>query len=315
MCAKQQILLLSLLCIALVAANSNASSNNMLQSKIIHIVDMQGMLDSIDFNASSKHIETISIANNYNETLLELQTAATKKLLAQLAAQLAQLALRLDNLNATLLSKNVAATSCSTLESVQLLVLPKIYPFRVLCAACKAGSGWIVLQQRFDGSLSYYRDWLAYRNGFGYYNSEFFLGLEYVYQLTNSRPYELYIELIDFDNRLYSARYGKLPCRQRSKSSTRSSPWARTAAVLAMRSATICTTSFPLMIGTTMLGLVAIALITMRVAGGSATIQTAISMADTSSVAPKRAKAFGGTHCTAISPCSPSACSSSPSTH
>ena len=29
------------------------------------------------------------------------------------------------------------------------------------------GGGWIVMQKRIDGSADFYRDWNAYKNGFG----------------------------------------------------------------------------------------------------------------------------------------------------
>ncbi|KAH8371771.1 hypothetical protein KR093_008812, partial [Drosophila rubida] len=66
---------------------------------------------------------------------------------------------------------------------------------------------WMVIQRRFDGSVDFYRDWNAYRFGFGYYDSEFFMGLEYLHRVTISRPHELYVELVDFENRLFHARY------------------------------------------------------------------------------------------------------------
>ncbi|EDV94259.1 GH23543 [Drosophila grimshawi] len=108
--------------------------------------------------------------------------------------------------------KKEKATSscCSVLDpvgSVQLISVPGIEPRWVLCDACGAGTGWIVIQHRFDGSLNFYRDWNAYRNGFGFYNGEFFIGLELLHRLTKSRPFELYVELVDFNNHMFHAQY------------------------------------------------------------------------------------------------------------
>ncbi|KAM8708475.1 hypothetical protein ACLKA7_015450 [Drosophila subpalustris] len=131
----------------------------------------------------------------------------------QLKAQIANLQASVLNLKNLLSIKHAnenKATSCldfDNWESVQIINIPGIGPFQVLCDACGGEFGWIVIQRRLDGSLGFYRDWNSYRSGFGYYDSEFFLGLEYIHRLTISRPYELYIELVDFENTLYKARY------------------------------------------------------------------------------------------------------------
>uniref|UniRef100_A0A182WL23 Fibrinogen C-terminal domain-containing protein n=1 Tax=Anopheles minimus TaxID=112268 RepID=A0A182WL23_9DIPT len=61
------------------------------------------------------------------------------------------------------------------------------------------GDDWIVFQQRYDGTVDFYRNWTDYREGFGDFGGEFWLGLEKLYRLLNSGPrYELLIELEDF---------------------------------------------------------------------------------------------------------------------
>ncbi|KAH8370780.1 hypothetical protein KR093_004960, partial [Drosophila rubida] len=60
------------------------------------------------------------------------------------------------------------------------------------------GSGWIVIQQGIDGKENFNRSWAAYREGFGSFDGEFFLGLEKIYLLTNSRRHELYMEYVQY---------------------------------------------------------------------------------------------------------------------
>ncbi|ESO01661.1 hypothetical protein HELRODRAFT_144825, partial [Helobdella robusta] len=55
---------------------------------------------------------------------------------------------------------------------------------------------WIVIQQRIDGSLSFDQNWTTYKAGFGAYNANFWLGLEKIYQLTNSASYRLRFEVL-----------------------------------------------------------------------------------------------------------------------
>ena len=58
---------------------------------------------------------------------------------------------------------------------------------------------WIIVMQRFDGSLDFNRGWIEYRNGFGNRGQgEFWLGNEKVHLLTNKGGghfYRLHIEV------------------------------------------------------------------------------------------------------------------------
>uniref|UniRef100_A0A8D8K3Q9 Tenascin-N n=1 Tax=Culex pipiens TaxID=7175 RepID=A0A8D8K3Q9_CULPI len=69
----------------------------------------------------------------------------------------------------------------------------------VYCDADSFDGGWLVVQQRLDGSLNFTRSWTEYRNGFGTpgKSTEFWLGLEALHQITTSGEYELSIELKD----------------------------------------------------------------------------------------------------------------------
>ncbi|CAH0716405.1 unnamed protein product, partial [Brenthis ino] len=68
-------------------------------------------------------------------------------------------------------------------------------PFYVLCDLNAAGGGWTVIQNRFDGSQDFFKNWYEYKHGFGNLAGEFWLGLEKIYYLTNQKLYELRVEI------------------------------------------------------------------------------------------------------------------------
>ncbi|XP_064553856.1 microfibril-associated glycoprotein 4-like isoform X2 [Drosophila montana] len=92
-------------------------------------------------------------------------------------------------------------------SGVYAIKVPDMYPFSVSCDSKFAGSGWIVIQRRINGSVTFNRGWDEYKAGFGDLRGEFFIGLEKLHKLTQSQPHELYISLEDFQNETRYVRY------------------------------------------------------------------------------------------------------------
>ncbi|XP_055626610.1 microfibril-associated glycoprotein 4-like [Toxorhynchites rutilus septentrionalis] len=81
--------------------------------------------------------------------------------------------------------------------------------FPVLCDQSYESGGWTVIQNRFNGSVDFYRGWKEYKNGFGNLNGEFWLGLDRLHALTYSAPHELHVLMEDFDNKTVVAKYSR----------------------------------------------------------------------------------------------------------
>ncbi|KAM3933423.1 angiopoietin-2-like [Leptodactylus fuscus] len=76
---------------------------------------------------------------------------------------------------------------------------------QAFCDMDTNGGGWTVIQHRKDGSVDFHRNWKEYKIGFGSSTGEYWLGNEFVHQLTSERPYTLRIQLQDWDgNEAYS---------------------------------------------------------------------------------------------------------------
>ena len=90
-----------------------------------------------------------------------------------------------------------------------------VYPIRipdgkivnVYCDMESDGGGWTLFQRRVDGSTNFTRNWNDYKDGFGNVNSEFWLGNDKIYQLSNSKNYSMRVDLWDWGNGTAFAQY------------------------------------------------------------------------------------------------------------
>ncbi|XP_059514469.1 ficolin-2-like [Myotis daubentonii] len=87
------------------------------------------------------------------------------------------------------------------------IYLPGCRRLTVLCDMHTDGGGWTVIQRRVDGSVDFYRDWAAYKQGFGSQLGEFWLGNEHIHALTAQGTNELRVDLVDFQGNRHFAKY------------------------------------------------------------------------------------------------------------
>ncbi|XP_034104830.2 fibrinogen-like protein 1 [Drosophila albomicans] len=156
-----------------------------------------------DIQLCQSEIDTL---NRTSENIREQQ----KKIVLQLKESEAKLIdkVKQNQLCQSELNK-LSPTSCIPFgdSDVHQLNVSGVGFFDVLCDSQLAGPGWIVIQQRVGGKERFNRDWATYREGFGSMDSDFFLGLEKIFRLTNSRRHELYVHLVELNGTIYYARY------------------------------------------------------------------------------------------------------------
>ncbi|KAL1398188.1 hypothetical protein pipiens_002418 [Culex pipiens pipiens] len=112
---------------------------------------------------------------------LELKLNKTNHLLAKIVTSLDVIQQQTSQLAV------IKTCSEATTTKVYQLRLPlRATPIDVFCDMELLDGGWLVIQHRFDGSVDFNRSWAEYRDGFGVVgpSSEFWLGLEAVFQLT-----------------------------------------------------------------------------------------------------------------------------------
>jgi len=83
---------------------------------------------------------------------------------------------------------------------------------KVVTAFCEmvGNDGWTVIQRRQDGSQEFYQGWQKYRNGFGDPRTEYWLGLENIYLLTNNHHNKIRFDMQRIDGAKYYAEYSTL---------------------------------------------------------------------------------------------------------
>lgn len=82
-------------------------------------------------------------------------------------------------------------------------------PIKVYCDQETNGGGWIVFQRRQSDS-DFYRNWMAYKGGFGDLDGNFWLGNENIHHLlSNDSRYELRVDLGDYDDNKAYAQYSE----------------------------------------------------------------------------------------------------------
>ncbi|XP_055596505.1 fibrinogen-like protein A [Uranotaenia lowii] len=79
--------------------------------------------------------------------------------------------------------------------------------FEAFCDRDYEQGGWTVIQNRFDGSVDFARNWTDYERGFGDLQTEFWLGLDKIHRLTSHQEHELHVMVEALDGTKGVAKY------------------------------------------------------------------------------------------------------------
>ncbi|XP_068152705.1 fibrinogen-like protein 1 [Drosophila tropicalis] len=183
---------------------------------------VKGLIQLKDREVNAELLKNLNILEEEVEKsrvqLLEKDTQIKAKdtLLFQMVEINKQQLNTITNLSAQVEDKNLQIIICKRQEKdlaylspyvdrVDQMQIKNLTAFQV--SYISPSPDWIVIQTRIDGSVDFDRDWIDYQNGFGDINGNFFIGLEKLHLLTQSRQYELYIQMRDVTGTTKYARY------------------------------------------------------------------------------------------------------------
>ncbi|KAK9521928.1 hypothetical protein VZT92_018431 [Zoarces viviparus] len=166
---------------------------------------LQGEQSRIIQVLSDSHSGVLKLVAGFSESLVSLQreTESLRRLSSDLQKDSTHRAVRPRDCS------DVMASGVSQDGVYSVFPIHEPDGFLVYCDMKTDGGGWTVIQRREDGSVNFFRDWKAYRDGFGKTTGEHWIGLQRIYSLTRSGGYELRIDMSDFDNATAFARYGE----------------------------------------------------------------------------------------------------------
>ena len=94
-------------------------------------------------------------------------------------------------------------------KSAKYTIYPTLLtdPVDVYCDLETDKGGWTVIQRHGGASVDFYRDWGAYRSGFGDIKGDFWLGNDIIHAITNQSEQRLRIDLGDWQRFEAYAKY------------------------------------------------------------------------------------------------------------
>ncbi|KAM8880350.1 fibrinogen gamma chain [Spinachia spinachia] len=195
--------------------DSTLSAQKALQPDLYH-KKSQSMLDDI-----RRYEQTIIAQERQINELQNLISSNERRMsdLKQLSVQMQQKCS--EPCKDSVAIQSLSGTDCQDIANKGAIVSGLYYvkpanaaeQFLVYCEIDSFGRGFTVIQRRRDGSLNFKKDWIQYKNGFGYLSpddtTEFWLGNEKIHLLTatTTMPTVLRIELVDWEGQKKHADY------------------------------------------------------------------------------------------------------------
>ncbi|XP_051491356.1 fibrinogen-like protein 1-like protein [Apus apus] len=104
--------------------------------------------------------------------------------------------------------KDCSELTAGSPSGVYIIQPTGLHPILVYCEMSGAGGGWTVIQRnRQSTQISWAESWSTYKHGFGNMHTEFWLGTEYIHQITQQKVYQVRFLIWDASNNIHVADY------------------------------------------------------------------------------------------------------------
>ncbi|KFP91482.1 Angiopoietin-1, partial [Apaloderma vittatum] len=104
--------------------------------------------------------------------------------------------------------KDCSEVPAGSHSGVYVIQPTEMHPIVVYCEMDLMGGGWTVIQRnREDTEISWAESWNTYKYGFGNMHTEYWLGTEYIHQITKQKIYQVRFVIWDASNNIHFADY------------------------------------------------------------------------------------------------------------
>ncbi|BFZ20960.1 hypothetical protein BsWGS_23999 [Bradybaena similaris] len=174
--------------------------NAQLEVKVTQLsdekVDLQTRLENATQRADNQTIEIAALEAKVTQLQTRLENATQR------------IALLEALVNASTVKPQVPGPPCykgmpSTTSRQEFLLWGRV---PALCDTETDGGGWVVIQRRTKGDVDFYRGWEDYKNGFGTPDTDYWIGLEVIHNLTSQGYSQLRFDL-QYIGQNYSENY------------------------------------------------------------------------------------------------------------
>ncbi|BFZ25721.1 hypothetical protein BsWGS_28760 [Bradybaena similaris] len=149
---------------------------------------------------------TTPVGENLDSILLSRIAARLETHSADVSKGMGSLEAKFDNLLSQMLTLEQLRNESNKILQLdecykgmpRAVALVKIHLWNNVEALCDTrtdGGGWIIFQRRTKGDVSFYRNWVEYKNGFGNADTDYWLGNDGISNLTSLGYNELRVDL------------------------------------------------------------------------------------------------------------------------
>ncbi|XP_017841570.1 ficolin-2-like [Drosophila busckii] len=171
-------------------------TNNNLKNEITKLRAQSATDDSTKLEACSENLRIETKKNQQLQDQLE-----------KIPSEIMRVAEKIGDMA----EQNVKASSCLVYignPGIYRIHVPGHMPHNVLCFDGKhEGKGWLMIQRQAFGNEDFQRDWNTYRDGFGSFDGDFFLGLHKIHHITHAHRQKLFIYMETFEDKWFAASY------------------------------------------------------------------------------------------------------------